>query len=190
VQSSIPDCIKFSTTFTFKWNLTKFIVKLLIFGEVSIFCENIKCMGFGHIVWIRNVIKLIKGSQRSDFSWVCTKNFSKILPSCGWCPGPYNLGQEGLNLPHLWCYTWKTWNPKPKKFFFIVNYKTHQVLKGLNSSLAQSTGKLWSCKGLAMGKSYLSKRNSGSSRAVKKVETPVLKRYITIYFSNISLIKN
>jgi len=31
-------------------------------------------------------------------------------------------------------------------FFFIAHLKTSRVLCGLNSSLAQLTGKLWSCK--------------------------------------------
>jgi len=33
-------------------------------------------------------------------------------------------------------------HPKPK-VFFVPNHKTFKVLEGLNSSLAQSAGKLW-----------------------------------------------
>jgi len=36
-----------------------------------------------------------------DFSLVSTKNLSEILPSCGWRPGPDDLGQKQPKPPHL-----------------------------------------------------------------------------------------
>jgi len=55
------------------------------------------------------------------------------------------------------------------KKILIANYKTRQVFEGLNSSLAQLTGELWNCKDLAnMGKLYLLKQNTASSKGVKK----------------------
>jgi len=42
---------------------------------------------------------------------------------------------------------------------------------GLDSSLTQPTGELWSCKDLAnMGKLYLLKRNSAGSKGVNIVQ--------------------
>jgi len=38
-------------------------------------------------------------------------------------PGPGEVGQGGLKVFHLWHYSQKT-APKPKKYFFIANYKT------------------------------------------------------------------
>jgi len=58
-------------------------------------------MFFGHNFRTRNPRKPIKCSKDLDFSLVYNKNFSEILPSCGWGPGPDNLGQKCLNLPHL-----------------------------------------------------------------------------------------
>jgi len=43
----------------------------------------------------------MKSSKDLDFSLVCTKNFSEILPLYSWGSGPDNLGRKGLNSPHL-----------------------------------------------------------------------------------------
>jgi len=51
---------------------------------------------------------------------------------------------------------------------------------GLNSSLAQSTGELWSCKDLPnMGKLYLLKRKSPGTEDVKQFAEIQVKQHIT-----------
>jgi len=39
--------------------------------------------------------------KESDCSLVSNKNFSEILPSNGWRPGPGKVGQGGLKVFHL-----------------------------------------------------------------------------------------
>ena len=115
---------------------------------------------FGHNFWTRNTRKLFKGSKEWDFSLVCTKNVSEILVLCGWDPGPDNLGQKCLNIPHLWRHPQKT--QILKKIFSLQTTRLTESFQSLNSSLSQSTGEWLSCKDLTnTGKLYLLKQNSG-----------------------------
>ena len=43
-----------------------------------------------------------KVSKDSDCSLVSSKNFSEILPSNSWHPGPGKVGQGGVKVLHLW----------------------------------------------------------------------------------------
>jgi len=71
-----------------------------------------------------------------------------------------------------------TKNPKPKNFFSLQTGRLAKSFEGLNSSLAQSTGELRSCKDLAnMRKLYLSKQNSVSSDGAKLVQSIVWSIY-------------
>ena len=58
-------------------------------------------MMIGHNFWTRNAKKPIKDSEDSVYSRVSTKNLRQKIGSCGWGPGPDNLGQNYLNLIHL-----------------------------------------------------------------------------------------
>jgi len=42
-----------------------------------------------------------------DCSLVSNKNFSEILPSNGWHPGPGEVGQGGRAVLHLWHHSQK-----------------------------------------------------------------------------------
>jgi len=44
-------------------------------------------------------------------------NFSEILPSNSWCPGPGEVGQGGVKALHLWRHSQKIRNPQAKIFF-------------------------------------------------------------------------
>ena len=57
-----------------------------------------------------------------------------------------------------------------RKYQSIISARPiYRSTSSLNSSLAQSTSELWSCKDLAnMGKLYLFKRNAVGSKGVKK----------------------
>jgi len=50
-------------------------------------------------------------------SLVSNENFSKILPASSWALGRVTSAKAAKNLPHLWCHSQKTWNPKPKTVF-------------------------------------------------------------------------
>jgi len=52
--------------------------------------------------WTRNPSRSSKVSKESDYSLVCNKNFSEILPSNGLGSGPGKVGQGGLKVLHLW----------------------------------------------------------------------------------------
>jgi len=68
---------------------------------------------------------------------------SEILPSCGWGLGPNNLGQKTLTYT-TYGATQKNRIPKPI-FFSLQTARLSKSFEGLNSSLAQLTGELWSC---------------------------------------------
>jgi len=69
---------------------------------------------------------------------------SQKIPSSSWSPRPDNLRQNGLKLTPLMMSSTKKAKPKTYNFF---NYKREDFpLEGLNSSLAQSPGKFWSCQ--------------------------------------------
>ena len=61
------------------------------------------------------------------------------------------------------------------KIFSFLTRRLAESFEGLNSSLVQSTGKLWSCKQLAyMGKLYLVKWNLAVSKGVNDSNLLVL----------------
>jgi len=62
---------------------------------------------------------------------------SEILPSCSWDPGTSNLSQNDLNYPTY---------DSTQNLKIVLQTRHTESFEGLNSSLAQSTGKLWSCK--------------------------------------------
>ena len=86
-------------------------------------------------------------AQDSNFSLVSNKNLSEILPSSGWALGQITWAKMAINLPHLWCHPQK--KQKPKKFFGLQTRRLTESFEGLNISIAQSIGELWSCKDLA-----------------------------------------
>ena len=66
---------------------------------------------------IRNPNKSSKISKDLDCSLVSNVNFSEILPSNGWHPGPGKVGQGGLEVLHLWCHLQKICISKQRTFF-------------------------------------------------------------------------
>jgi len=97
-----------------------------------------------------------------DFSLVCSKDLSKILPSFVWAQGPMTSTNKAQTYP-----TYDVTNKKKTKSVFIANWNTCwlHLFEGLNSSLAQLTGKLWGCKYLAnIGKFYLLKLSLTGSK--------------------------
>jgi len=66
----------------------------------------------------------------------------------GWGPGPGKGGQKKPNHPHLWRSPQRTQKRKRKTFFFSISSRRRaESVDGLDSSLAQSAGDLWICKG-------------------------------------------
>jgi len=100
---------------------------------------------FGHNVWTRNLRKSSKGSKDLDFSLVSTNNLSTTLSPYSWGPGPDNLGQKGSELSRLWHHPHETRNPMLfNSFKGQTRFATS--FEDLNSSLAQLTSELCSCK--------------------------------------------
>jgi len=60
--------------------------------------------------------------------------------------GPRARAKMAKNLPHLWHHLQKIRSPKPKHIFSLQTQTPTEYFKGLDSSLAQSTGELWICK--------------------------------------------
>ena len=86
----------------------------------------------------------IKGSKDPDISLVSIKDFSKILPCSGSTQGQVTWAEMAKNLPHLWRHPQKTQNQR--NYFQLRTGRLTEPFGGLNSSLAQLTGELWSCK--------------------------------------------
>jgi len=82
-----------------------------------------------HNFWTRNPSRLSKVSKDSDCSLESNKNFSEILPSNSWHPGPGNVGQGGLKVLRLWHHSQPTRTPQAKKSFSSANYKTCHVFR-------------------------------------------------------------
>jgi len=61
-------------------------------------------------------------------------------------PGPGNLSQNGQKPTPPKISLTKKRNPKPKTIFLLLTSKHAKSFEGFNSSLAQSTGELWSCE--------------------------------------------
>jgi len=59
-----------------------------------------------------------------------------------WRPAPGTLGQKGESMPPLWWHPQRIPNLKRKKFFSIWTRRLDKSVEGLNTSLAQSAGKL------------------------------------------------
>jgi len=70
---------------------------------------------------------------------------SQKFPFSGWCPGPGNLGQNGLKLASIMTSPTKNSNLK-RPNFFIGTTRYAASLEGLNSSLTQAAGELCWCK--------------------------------------------
>jgi len=60
---------------------------------------------------------LSKVSKDLGCSLVSNENFSDILPSNGWRPGPGEVGQGSLKALHLWRYSQKIRTPNQKIIF-------------------------------------------------------------------------
>jgi len=65
----------------------------------------------------KNPSKSSKVSKDLDCSLVSNKNFSEMLLSNGWRPGPGKVGQGGLKVLYLWHHSQKICNPQAKHFF-------------------------------------------------------------------------
>ena len=63
--------------------------------------KNLGTSALDHTFSARNPSKSSKVSEDLDCSLVSNKNFSEILPSNGWCPGPGKVGQGGLKVLHF-----------------------------------------------------------------------------------------
>jgi len=61
-------------------------------------------------------------------------------------PDPGNLSQNGQKPTPFTTPPTKNLKPKPKKFFSLQTRRLAKSFEGLDSSLAQLTGELWSCK--------------------------------------------
>ena len=93
-----------------------------------------------HNFWTTKPSKSIKVSKDSNCSLVSNKNLSEILPSSSLGPGLGEMGQGSL---YLWYHSKKT-QPPMKKIFFIAD--SPNLLRVLNSSLAQSSTEVFPCK--------------------------------------------
>jgi len=70
-----------------------------------------------HNFWTRNLSRSSKVSKDSDCSLESKKkNFSEILPSNGWRPGPGEVGQK---VHHLWRHSQKKHTPNQKNLFRV-----------------------------------------------------------------------
>jgi len=70
-----------------------------------------------------------------DYSLVSIKNFSKILPSNGWRPGPSKVGQGGLKVLHLWHHSQKIRMAlvrQPKTAVFTPKSKYEYIVRRLS----------------------------------------------------------
>jgi len=95
------------------WSKTNNLSNYLIIKLVKNFFNS----DHNFLTW--NPSRASKVSKDSDCSLVSSKNFSKILPSNDWCPGPGEVGQGGLKVLHLWRHSQKTRTPQPKNFFQV-----------------------------------------------------------------------
>ena len=81
----------------------------------------------------------MKSSKDADFGLVSEKILSHNIGPMGWSPGPGKGSQKHL---HLWRSPPKNPHQKRKLFFSISTTRLAESVEGLNSSLAQSSGKL------------------------------------------------
>jgi len=88
----------------------------------------------------------IKGFKDLDYALFSIKKVSQKFGSCGWGPGPSNLGQNCLSPPHLWRHTQKNEIQNFPIFIQIHTRRLATSFQGLNGSLAQPLGTLTSCK--------------------------------------------
>jgi len=79
---------------------------------------------------------LIKGSKGSDSS--------KILPSGGWAPCQVTWAKMGPKTYLTYDVTHKRPETQIQKIFWLPTQRLAESSEDLNSTLAQSTGKLWS----------------------------------------------
>jgi len=100
----------------------------------------------GHNFRSRYARKSFKGSKDADFGLVSTKILSQNNGTMGWVPGPGKGGQKKQKHPHLQRSPQRTPNRKRKPFFSISSRRLAESEDGLDSSLAQSGGKLQRCK--------------------------------------------
>jgi len=93
-----------------------------------------------------NTSKSIKGSIDADGYLVFNETLSQNNGSMGWGPGPAKGGQNFQNMPSLWRHLQKSPHRKRKTFFSILTTRLAESVDDLDSSLAQSPGKLYDCK--------------------------------------------
>ena len=95
-----------------------------------------------HNFWTWNPSRSSKVSKDLDCSLVSNKNFSKILPSNGWRPGPDEVWQGGLKALHLWRHSQKI-RTLTQKIFSSADYKICRVFWDLDQvSSAYQTGEI------------------------------------------------
>ena len=114
------------------------------------FCGTWICTQFlflNHNCGSRYASKPIKPSKDSDDSLVSKKTQPQITCWFG-AQGQVNSAKKSQkNAPIITSLTENT-KPKTKKDIFIQTRRLAESVKGLNISLAQSAGELWSCKKL------------------------------------------
>ena len=122
---------------------------------------------FGWNLWTKTTINLIKGSRDLDFSLVSTENLVKYFILAVRAQGPMTSTKKTQTYP-TYDVTHKKHNENFKDLLHC-KLEDSESFKGLNSSLAQSTGKLWSCTDLNnMGKLFFLKRKWPGPKGVKK----------------------
>ena len=105
---------------------------------------------FLSIISATDARKPFKGSKDADFGLVSNKILSQNTGSMGWGPGPGNGGQIKVKTPPLVAGPPREpQTENEKRFFSISTRRLAESVDGFDSSLAQSAGELWSCRGRA-----------------------------------------
>jgi len=78
-----------------------------------------------------------------DCSLVSSKNFSEILSSNGWRPGPGKVGQGGLKVFHLWSHSTKNRTPPSKNFFRVQTRRLAASFDASTRSVTQTGAEIF-----------------------------------------------
>ena len=102
---------------------------------------------FVHNFGYKYARKPFKGSKDAEFGLVSKKTWAKIMGQWVGVQGKVKAAKKKQKHPHLWRSPKRTPNRKRKTFLFsISSRRLAESVDGLDSSLAQSAGELWSSK--------------------------------------------